>query len=230
MNRLTCTYRRFHIGLDLGRTQDYTAISILERSLLRSQQHEPVEHRFISYDTLSVVYLYRFPLRTPYPEVVERVRRLIESQPLLENAHLAIDATGAGLPIYEFIKKNPSSKPRARIVPISITSGTTVSSDGVIYCVPRALLLNTLETHLVEKTLGIASRLPLAPVLLRELAQLRVGSTSTGKPRIETAKSNQHDDLVFATALATFCNERFRLMRSPTDAYTTVKYPEGLPL
>ncbi len=49
---------------------------------------------------LRLRYLKRFALGTPYPEVVDEVRRLLQT-PLLSGSVLAVDQTGVGRPVVE---------------------------------------------------------------------------------------------------------------------------------
>ena len=68
-----------------------------------------------------------------------------------------------------------------------------------------------------------ASRhLPLATPFFRELAQLRVTTTASGHQSVQTERSTQHDDMVFAVALAAFANCGYKAPNSrppfaPTD-------------
>src|SRR5436190_1240149 len=72
--------RRYLVGVDLGQASDPTAIAILEaRSDLSG---------------LRLRHLERVPLGTPYPAVVERVRRITASAPLAGRCHVVVDATG----------------------------------------------------------------------------------------------------------------------------------------
>ena len=83
------TVYNFYIGLDLGQAQDYTALTVIERkhfyySLPREQYH--------------VRHLERAKLGTPYPAIVEKVQNLMQSNKLLNQAALVVDATGVAGP------------------------------------------------------------------------------------------------------------------------------------
>src|SRR5664280_1454081 len=77
---------RFVVGVDLGQTADYTAITILE------------EREKNSYD---VRYLERLK-NTPYPAIVRRLDHLVRRLP--EKPSMAVDATGVGRPVVDRIR------------------------------------------------------------------------------------------------------------------------------
>jgi hypothetical protein len=72
------------IGLDLGKLRDYTAVCLLE--------HLVEEHQF------RVIHLYRFPLRTTYPDIIRDVGQLVCRFP---GSELVIDATGVGVAVFD---------------------------------------------------------------------------------------------------------------------------------
>jgi hypothetical protein len=72
---------RFHVGLDLGQANDFTAVAVVEAAG----------------DDLHVRHLERFR-NTLYPDVAERVEALMDSPQLKGKASLVIDATGVGRP------------------------------------------------------------------------------------------------------------------------------------
>ena len=61
----------FVVGLDLGKRQDFTAVAVVEREE-RALAWMPAQ-----YNGLTVRHLERMPLGTPYPKVVERVKKLV---------------------------------------------------------------------------------------------------------------------------------------------------------
>jgi hypothetical protein len=76
----------YFLGLDLGQAQDFTAISLLERS--QKNEESPLIYR--------LRHLERPKLGTPYPAVVERIKEIVSR---LENVDLIVDATGCGAPV-----------------------------------------------------------------------------------------------------------------------------------
>src|SRR4051812_28892776 len=53
------------LSLDLGQTEDYSAFVVVEQTLVAEVRHYGVRH------------LERFPLNTPYPQIVARVAELV---------------------------------------------------------------------------------------------------------------------------------------------------------
>ena len=65
-----CFEPDFFVGLDLGKTQDYTALAVLERSLL-----PPAVKDGPALATYGVRHLQRWPLGTAYTVIVPAVPR-----------------------------------------------------------------------------------------------------------------------------------------------------------
>ena len=73
------------MGLDLGQSQDYTALCVAERvDVPTGKAHYHLRH------------LERFRLGTSYPAVVERVRKMLAGPPLWGCSQLVVDGTGVG--------------------------------------------------------------------------------------------------------------------------------------
>ena len=89
----------FFVGLDLGKKHDPTAVAVVER-IDRARAFQGSEfHR------LAVRHVERVPLGTaPYPRVVERVRRIVQSPTLRGRCALAVDATGVGEPVVDLLR------------------------------------------------------------------------------------------------------------------------------
>ena len=75
-----------------------TPLAVLERP--RVQPRDPPEKRRPAY---ALRHLERFPLGTPYPEVVEVVRELLKTPPL-PGALVAVDQTGVGRAVVEMLR------------------------------------------------------------------------------------------------------------------------------
>ncbi|MGI6561031.1 MAG: hypothetical protein ACOX3Q_00430 [Clostridia bacterium] len=150
----------FYIGLDLGQAQDYTALTIIERkhfnySLPREQYH--------------IRHLERPKLGTPYPAIVEKVQDLVQSNKLLNQAALVVDATGVGRPVVDLFRKAG-----LRPVAITITGGNVVTVGDGGYHVPKRDLVTTLQVLLQSGRLKVASDLKLAKVLVDEMLNFKV--------------------------------------------------------
>jgi hypothetical protein len=175
---------RFHVGLDLGQANDYTAVAVVE---VVGERDDP----------LHVRHLERFR-HTLYPDVADRVEVLMDSPELKGKAELVIDATGVGPAVTDiFTKRGRSFKA------VKIHGGDAESREGNTYRVPKRNLVSALQAALQTGTLKIASSLELAEVLRQELLKFRIKiNLSTGHDSYEHWREGDHDDLVLAAAMA----------------------------
>jgi hypothetical protein len=173
--------RRFHVGLDLGQANDFTAIAVVE----------------VVAGDLHVRHLERFR-NTLYPDVADRVGALMDSPQLEGKASLVIDATGVGPAVTDiFTKRGRSFKA------VKIHSGDAESREGTTYRVPKRNLVSALQAALQTGALKIASSLELAEVLRQELLNFRIKiNIATGHDSYEHWREGDHDDLVLAAAMA----------------------------
>jgi len=192
---------RFHVGLDLGQLQDYTAVSILDQRL--ETQRPDVDEMFNGVVSISVPryelrYLERFPLNTPYPEVVQKVKALMMKPEVFSNAILVVDKTGVGQPVVDDLRREGLP-----LVGVQITGGSTVTQVGKDFRVPKADLISAFQVLVQGERLKIASSLEHAQTLKQEILNFRVKTNErTGNESFEAWREGDHDDLVLATALA----------------------------
>ncbi|MCL6472539.1 MAG: hypothetical protein K6T91_06955 [Firmicutes bacterium] len=181
----------FFLGLDLGQAQDYTALAVLER-IENGEYH--------------VRHLERFKLGTPYPAVVERVRMLMLTRPLLNRSVLVVDRTGVGAPVVDMFRLE-----NLRPIAITITGGNSVSSGEGGYHVPKRDLVSTLQVLFQTGRLKVAAGLPEARTLVEELLNFKVKiNVKTAHDSYEAWREGIHDDLVLAVALACWYAERHK--------------------
>lgn len=192
------TKRKYYVGLDLGQSIDYTAISVIERVKVPLLQHgRQSEAENIAYNTTcNVIHLDRLPLRTTYPQVVEHVRTMLDTAPLAGNSQLVVDFTGVGRPVFDMM-----TKAKLRPVGISITAGDGWSRDGAIYRVSKRILISTLDAKMHDEKIFVAPLLTNGEILRSELADLRRKFTDSGYQQVE-ARSGRHDDMVLSVAVA----------------------------
>lgn len=89
----------FIIGLDLGQSVDFSALSVLEKIVEKtlSPRGDKVKRETICH----LRHLQRLPLGTPYPVIVESVIRLISKKEFGHKPTRVIDATGIGGAMYD---------------------------------------------------------------------------------------------------------------------------------
>src|SRR5438034_7964820 len=133
---------RIFVGLDLGQSQDPTALSIVERA-----EVFPGEMDWVSYARrrplrFRVLYLERMLLGTPYPRVVERVRQVLWRSAQQSKCTLVMDATGLGTPVLDMMR---AANLGCEIVPVLLTGGERECCANGVSCLsqtnPRLLLL-----------------------------------------------------------------------------------------
>jgi hypothetical protein len=194
---------RLIVGLDLGKAQDFTALAVLSRPVLTG--HEPKTHRQPAYD---VPHLQRFPLGTPYPEIVDRVMALLRSPPL-RGCMLVVDQTGVGGPVVDMLTDAMQGRVTCSFCGITITSGHAVTTDSNgQFRVPKKELIASVQVLLQTRRMRILRTLPEAAVLVRELENYRVKITEAANETFGAWREGQHDDLVLAVALAAWMGER----------------------
>jgi len=183
------TVDRFYVGLDLGQAQNYTAISVLHREKRTFVERDPVTAAFLTDTRLTLRYIQRVPLGSEYPDIVLHLTQLLGSPMLQAPLTLALDATGVGAPVVDFLRK---ARLQCTLMPLILTGGHTVTNPGRTYTgVPRQDLLSNLQVLIEKGQLRIAQDLPGFDDLCTELNGLRTRGT------IE-----EQDDLAFSLALA----------------------------
>jgi hypothetical protein len=198
----------FYIGLDLGQSNDYTALAVVEKVEGDLGGGDPDLH---------LRHLERYPLRTPYPDMVAQVAALVEDPQLrttrqdhrlgrtiLEEPDLLVDATGVGRPVVDLFKERG-----LRYKAITITGGNRVTGAAGGYGVPKRDLIGALEVPFHSGRLKVAAGLALWETLRSELQTFRRKvSLTTGMDTYEHWRESDHDDLVLAAALACWGAER----------------------
>jgi hypothetical protein len=172
------------VGVDLGQRQDPTAIVVVEQANVGS---------------LEVRFAERVALGTPYPQVVERVRGIVQSREMVGRCWLTVDATGVGAPVVEMLR---GARLGCEICPVTITGGASAHANGTDWSVPKRDLISGLQVLLERDALKIGAKLREAQTLVRELLNMQMTLKSNGGTRMGADGCGEHDDLVIALALA----------------------------
>ena len=194
---------RYWLGLDLGQANDYSALCVVEKAE----------------DNLHVRYASRVPIRTSYERIARGVvRRLCELEPsgAFEKRFpigLCVDGTGVGRPVVDMLSREIGalgrSGPKVRFWPVTITGGNRVARQGSFITVPKRDLITSALVALQNGKLKIAESIPEREILVEELLNYRVKiNVATGHDTYEPWREGRHDDLLFATALATWAWEQ----------------------
>lgn len=184
------------VGLDLGQSQDYTALSVLEKVVKVGEFKEKLDPVY------NVRYLKRFKLGTPYPEIVKETNSIMEE---LHRPVLVVDNTGVGRPVTDLFRDR-----RRWVYAINITGGGSVTHKGARYNVPKRDLVSSLVVLFQAGRLKIAASLKHAETLRDELLSFKVKiNEKTAHESYEHAREGDHDDLVLSVALASWLGERW---------------------
>jgi hypothetical protein len=140
---------------------------------------------------------------TPYPRIVQCVAELLATPPLREQAALVVDRTGVGGAVVDLLTDAHLSP-----VAVTITAGHQVHRESKLRInIPKRELVGCLQILLQTGRLKIASALPEAELLVKELLNFQVKITAAAHDSYGVWREGLHDDLVLALALATWYGE-----------------------
>ena len=215
---------RYWIGVDFGQAHDYTAVAILERVMVEDGgalfemeeqlgifKREPVEAPYYRPE-LHLRYLRRPPLGTPYERIADGiVKRLCELEPTgtfgeRRAVGLAVDGTGVGRPVVDMLHRRlleAEDAPMVHFWPVVVTAGNRVTKQGLYMGVPKIDLISAVLAPFQNDQLKIGADIADRGVLERELANYRRNiNLQSGHTTFEPWREREHDDLLFAVALA----------------------------
>src|SRR5262245_854382 len=194
------------VGVDIGQSQDPTAICILEwqRGVLDGnseyERHTctgPLPQK--PGQRLAVVHLERLPLGWPYPEIVQYVKDLLARPPLdAPMTMLVIDETGVGRAVGDIFTQQGMRPQR-----VTITAGSEETSAVGFnrWSVAKTILISRLDAALHTGDLRIAQELRETGPLVEELKNFQRSISAAGR-QTYSARVGMHDDLLLSTALA----------------------------
>lgn len=190
------------IGVDIGKSSDYTAINVMEL-IPKGDSYE-----------YHIIYLERPPIGTPYPEILKRIQLIANHPDLQIDSSIVVDATGVGAPVVDMLREsNPL------LVAITITGGSTVNKiDNYNYTVPKRDLISNLQVLYQNKQIKISNEISEAEILVKELLNFKVKISTAGHDSYEAWREGIHDDLVLSVALAAWYHERNKFPFSLPDA------------
>jgi hypothetical protein len=207
-------------GLDLGQTQDYTGLVIIEAK--GTDLRVPYEgvHPELGLPTtewlhvetppivsLDVRHIERFALNTKYSQIALEMAQRLRGMP--QPRYFALDQTGVGMGVFEMMAN-------LRPIGITITGGNdTQMLSPQQFRVPKRDLMASLQVPFQNGIIRIAKGLPHAALLMRELQNFRVKISSNGRDTYEAWREADHDDLVLAAGIAAWLsNAAFEFRQS----------------
>lgn len=207
-----------YLGLDLGQASDYSALAVLEQpiwhahngawlssaSLPRDERESGLwshwQRHAPSLPPLWLRTLLRYPLRTPYPDVVaDVIRRLGGGSAWRGDAVLVVDGTGVGAAVVDMFRYSDLPCDMIKVV---IHGGGQVSFNQGVH-VPKRDLIGAVQVLLHTGRLQVAKQSEMTEVWAKEMANYRITlSEKTGHDSYNARTDSVHDDLVLAVALA----------------------------
>jgi hypothetical protein len=203
--------KQFYLGVDLGQSQDPTAVVLVEREQVTLPEIDPESYERIIDYVYHVKGTRRLKLGTPYPEIVRQVTSIASMLPGPRQLTYVVDATGVGRPVVDLLRDAIGSV--APIVPVVFTGGDSVRYEDGFYRVPKKDLVHNVMVLLQSGKLRIAERSEDSRALVNELTNMRIKITPEANSTYEAWRQGQHDDLVFALSLA--CWRARRTERKP---------------
>jgi hypothetical protein len=198
---------KYLIGVDLGQLQDPSAISVIE--MVRTiQKRGDLPYAMLNDPDLMLtsyrlIHLDSPPLRTPYGEIIARVKKLWNHPNLHMQSVVVVDQTGLGGPIVEQMR-DEGLEP----VGISITSGQNVLEKITGYSVPKKDIVAVLQVLLENGRFEYTAKLKLAAEFEKQMERFRVKIGKSGRESYGADTEADHDDIVISVALPVWYAER----------------------
>jgi hypothetical protein len=186
----------YFLAIDFGPPGEFTAQAIVEYADDECEAHERI---------YSLRHLHRYPLGTPYttivPDVAKNVRPQIKDDPVT----FVVDQASIGHALGDMLAHVVDDT----ITRVAISDGhdSTYTPDGT-RLIPKMELVTCLQLLLQGRRLRVAQSLPFASLLVAELQNLRTKVVAVSDDPLVAWREGQHDDLVFAVALACHQAER----------------------
>jgi hypothetical protein len=209
-------------GLDLGQQQDFTACSVLRRSLAIGANGLPTldsrGDRAYRFDAFACK---RFDLGTSYTAIAAYLAERFARPEFKPSCLLAVDQSGVGRGILEMIRAAMSGPEysHVRIWGITATGGfqdPDRPSAMFEYNVPKVVLVSRLREAINTERLTIPPGLPLASLILAEMRNYQV-QVSKAAHETYSAREGANDDVVASLALPIWLSTRRHLaMEEPT--------------
>ncbi len=192
-------------GLDLAATRDFSALAMVERVEVASDDvrtwWSPGERYMVPEQHFLVRHLVRWPRGTDPGDVVTQVQDLLAEPGVGQFCLLRYDATGMGVGVRSIIRERYQQGRFSRW-PVGINIHGGAESRGS--SVAKVDLVSTLVRLQRERRLHVSRGLEWGAQLRKELLGFQVKVTAAGNERFEAQTESLHDDLVTAVALGVY--------------------------
>jgi hypothetical protein len=222
-------------GLDLGQQADPTALILLEctRTVVYPKPSgqgwtfrnldgsDPVQYAFDGATftqqpshwrpmpkrepaQYTVRTIHEYPLKTPYVAIVEDVQRMVAHLGREQRLTLFVDQTGVGRPVCELFERALGGI----VMPVTITSGHSVSREGGAYHVPKKDLIGAVQLVLEQQRIRFPKLSLNARKLVKELQNYEYRITAHANIVYNPRQDSVHDDLILALSMPIWWSER----------------------
>lgn len=219
------TEKKYIVGLDLGQANDYTALIFLERTqnIITDMVPDDTDGVFINtFKKKRTVedanyfgrHIERFKLGTPYPVVVERVKKLVEQPEVGGRYMLVVDQTGVGRPVFEML-----TGAGLTAMGVTITGGDSVTyKNRTEVRVAKRLLVSTLQAVKQTGRVTFGAKVQLVDILQQEMGTFGVKINDNAND-LYAAREGAHDDLILSLALALWFGEKYGKTPEPARSW-----------
>lgn len=199
---------RYLLGVDLAKSLDYTSFAIIQmewdRSITDFRYHLKGLDRIRGVD---------------YPQITELIIKAIErlkrenKPPNLasDGPHLALDASGLGAPIRDYLKQNRiffGGKYRQKIFPVVFTGGEAArfNIETGNYNISKGLIISNFLSLMQHRRFDYAPDLQALHLLEQEITSFKYHLTPSGRTGFD-AEQGAHDDLICAICIPLIIGE-----------------------
>lgn len=180
------------IGLDLGQQNDYTVVSILK----------VLENPRIRGTLYHLIYLYRVPLETSYPNIISWISAMVSDHLENYNYVMVVDYTGVGRPIVDMLRQD-----KINLLAVNITGGNAATwKYGNEVSVPKKEIVTSLQVTLESSRLRFSENVSSLDTLAQEFISFKPKISPSANLQFE-AEYGYHDDIVMSIGLAIWYGE-----------------------
>lgn len=226
------------LGVDLGQTFDYTAVSLVKHLLdLGGSEEERRRDAAVAaaarfgiepfrngtssgpVNRYQVLTLHRYARGTTYTSIVDSIAERLRRPELNGRTKLVLDRTGVGRPVFDLFQ-SVGAKP----IGITFSGGNEPSRQDGGWIVPKADLVGALQSTMGTERLKVSADIAEWPTLRQEMQDLEVRMTPTGHAQFaaDWRRKDSHDDLLFSLAIALWYGETVK--ESVPQFYSGISY------
>jgi hypothetical protein len=195
------------LGCDLGKSLDYTSFAVIGMEL--DPKISDCVYHLKALDRIKGV---------DYPKITELIIKTVErleQEMNLRDSYpfggpiLAMDTSGLGAPIKDFLKANHTFNTRGRkLYPVVFTGGESARFDPDThnFNISKSLLISNFLSLMQRRRFDYSPDLQALPLLEEEITNFKYHLTPAGHTAMDAA-AGKHDDLICAICIPLFISE-----------------------